>query len=65
MPMTFSGRLVAAASDVIGIDDVFEARIASGGSVSSARRKIASLTAASSTTASIEEVGRHQFVAPR
>ncbi len=28
--MTFSGRLVTAASDVIGIDDVFEARIAVG-----------------------------------
>ena len=32
MPMTFSGRAVTAASEVIGIDDVFEARIASGGS---------------------------------
>ena len=32
MPITRSGRDVAAASDVIGIDDVFDARIASGGS---------------------------------
>ena len=44
---------MTAASDVIGIEDVFEARIASCGSVSSARRKIASLTSASSTTASM------------
>ena len=29
MPMTLSGRVVAAASDVIGIDEVLEARIAS------------------------------------
>ena len=32
MPITCAGRLVAAASDAIGIEDVFEARIASGGS---------------------------------
>ena len=38
---------------MIGIEDVFEARIASAGSVASARRKSSSLTAASSTTASI------------
>ena len=38
---------------MIGIEDVFEARIASGRSSSSARRKTSSLTAASSTTASI------------
>ena len=38
---------------MIGIDDVFEARIASGGSTASARRKMSSLTSASSTTASI------------
>ena len=53
IPTTRSGRPVTAASDVIGIDDVFEARIASGGSVSSARRNTSSFTAASSTTASI------------
>ena len=53
MPITRSGREVTAASDVIGIDDVFDARIAPGGSTSSAARKIASFTCASSTTASI------------
>ena len=52
IPITRSGRLVAAASVEIGIDDVFDARTASGGSVSSARRKTSSLTAASSITAS-------------
>ena len=57
---------MTAASDVIGIEDVFDARIASGGRTASARRKIASFTSASSTTASIEEIrgddvvdGRH------
>ena len=53
MPITRSGRDVAAASDVIGIDEVFDARIASGGKTASAARKIASFTFASSTTASI------------
>ena len=53
IPMTFSGRAVTAASEVIGIDDVFEARIASAGSTSSARRNIVSFTPASSTTASM------------
>ena len=53
IPITRSGRPVAAASVEIGIEDVFEARTASAGSVSSARRKTSSLTAASSTTASI------------
>ena len=52
MPITRSGRPVAAASEVIGIEDVFDARIASGGRSPSARRKSSSLTAASSTTAS-------------
>ena len=33
MPITRSGRPVTAASDVIGIDDVFEARIAASGSM--------------------------------
>ena len=40
IPMTWSGRDVTAASDVIGIDDVFDARIASGRHTASARRKI-------------------------
>src|SRR5881397_1204850 len=53
IPITLSGRRVAAASEPIGIEDVFDARTASGGSSASARRKISSLTAASSTTASI------------
>ena len=53
MPITRSGRPVAAASVEIGIEDVFDASTASGGSVSSARRKTSSFTAASSTTASI------------
>src|SRR5262245_51057735 len=53
MPMTCPGREVAAASDVIGIDDVFEARIASRGKTASARRKISCFTFASSTTASM------------
>src|SRR5262245_5493961 len=52
MPITLSGRPVAAASELIGIDDVFEASTASGGSTASARRKTSSFTAASSTTAS-------------
>ena len=52
IPITRSGREVAAASELIGIEEVFEASTASGGSVSSARRKTSSLTAASSTTAS-------------
>ena len=39
IPITRSGRDVTAASDVIGIDDVFEARIAPSGRIPSARRK--------------------------
>ena len=38
MPITWSGLDVAAASVVIGIDDVLEARIACAGSTSSAAR---------------------------
>ena len=53
MPMTRSGRPVTAASEEIGIDDVFDARIASAANSSSARRKTSSFTAGSSTTASI------------
>ena len=53
MPITRSGRPVTAASDAIGIDDVFDARIASAGNTWSACRKISSFTPASSTTASI------------
>jgi hypothetical protein len=52
MPITRSGRPVAAASEAIGIEDVLEASTASSGSVASARRKTSSLTPASSTTAS-------------
>src|SRR5581483_11647879 len=53
MPMTRSGRAVAAASVEIGIEEVFEARIASGGSTASARRNTSAFTVGSSTTASI------------
>src|SRR5438876_9398349 len=53
IPTTRSGRRVTAASDVIGIELVFEARIASAGSSSSARRKTSSFAAASSVIASI------------
>ena len=53
MPITRSGRPVAAASDEIGIDDVFEASTASAGNSTSALRNTSSLTTGSSTTASI------------
>jgi hypothetical protein len=53
MPITLSGRPVAAASVPIGIDDVLEARTAPEGSSSSARWKSCSFVSASSTTASI------------
>ncbi len=53
MPITRSGRPVTAASEVIGIDDVFEASTPSAGKTTSARRNTSSLTPASSTTASI------------
>ncbi len=52
MPITRSGRPVAAASDVIGIEEVFEARMPAAGKSSSARRNTSSFTAAFSTTAS-------------
>src|SRR6266542_463765 len=52
IPITLSGRFVAAASDPIGIEEVFDASTASGGNASSACRKISSFTSASSTTAS-------------
>ena len=52
IPITRSGRSVAAASEVIGIEEVFEARTALGRAAPSARRKSSSFTAASSTTAS-------------
>ena len=53
IPITLSGRRVAAASEPIGIEEVFDARTAAGGRIASARRKTSSLTPASSTTASI------------
>ena len=53
MPITRSGREVAAASVVIGIDDVLEARIACAGSTSSAARNSSSFASTSSTIASI------------
>ena len=45
MPITRSGRAVAAASAVIGIDDVLEARIARAGSTASAARNSSSFAA--------------------
>ena len=53
IPITLSGRPVAAASEAMGIDDVFEASTASGGSTASARSNSSRLTSTSSTTASI------------
>ncbi len=52
MPITLSGRPVTAASEAIGIDDVFEARIACSGSASSARRKMSVFASGSSVAAS-------------
>ena len=45
---------------MIGIDDVFDARIACGGSTSSARRKIASFTALILDDRLDQEIGRHE-----
>ena len=53
MPITLSGRFVTAASDVIGIELVFDASTALGGSTRSARRKTSSFASASSLIASI------------
>ena len=53
MPITRSGRPVAAASVAMGMEEVLDARIASGGGRLSAVLKIASFTETSSTTASI------------
>ncbi len=53
IPHTSCGRPVAAARRPIGIDDVLEARIASGFRASSRPRKIRSLSSTSSLAASI------------
>ena len=53
MPITRSGREVAAASVVIGIEEVFEARIACAGSAASAARNSSTFASTSSTIASI------------
>src|SRR5918994_1583989 len=54
MPITASGRRVAMASFMMGIDDVFDARMASADSTArSTRSNTATLAASSSTTASI------------
>ena len=50
MPITAPGRRVAMASFMIGIDDVFEARIASGASTTLSRRRNTSIFAGSSST---------------
>src|SRR2546428_12180094 len=52
IPITCAGRLVAAASAVIEIEEVLEARIAAGGAARSSSRKSASLILASSLAAS-------------
>ncbi len=51
-PRTRSGRPVAAARPAIGIDEVFDARIASGPTAASRSLNVFALTAASSTIAS-------------
>jgi len=51
MPITRSGRDVTAASSVMGIDDVFEARIAPAGNASAAARKSSFFASACSTIA--------------
>ena len=53
MPITRSGRRVTAASEEIGIDEVFEASTASSRSSRVGAAKDSSFTSASSTTASI------------
>src|SRR5262245_13273479 len=52
IPTTLSGRLVAAPSSVIEMDEVFEARMTSGWTMTSTLPKIARLASASSTIAS-------------
>ena len=51
-PRTRSGRPVAAASPAIGIDEVFDARIASSPTTPSSAAKVRALTSSSSTIAS-------------
>ena len=53
IPMTFSGRLVTAASLVIEIEEVFDARIISGRVSRSRSRKISVLISNFSVAASI------------
>ncbi len=62
MPMTRSGRFVAAARLVIGMDDVFEARIAAGGNSSSARRKMPLLASGVLDDGLDQEVGGNEVV---
>lgn len=50
MPSTWLGRLVTTASFMIGIEEVLEARIASGSVTISSRRRNRSVLAASSST---------------
>ena len=52
IPMNRSGRRAACAISAIGIEEVFEARIASGATRSSRREKTSRLTSSRSTTAS-------------
>ena len=53
IPIASLAAATARPDRVIGMDDVFDARIAPSPRMASARRKISSFTAASSTTASI------------
>ena len=64
IPTTCAGRRVAAASEVIDIELVFEARIASRGRSSSRRRNSSRFTATSSTTASTARSTRAQSSRP-
>ena len=58
MPMTRSGRLVAAASLVMEIEDVLLARIVSGAQRPSSRPNTSRLTSSFSNTASITSCAR-------
>ena len=61
IPITRSGRDVTAASEVIGIDEVFEARIASGGSTSVGGAEELLLRSGVLDDRLDHEVGRHEL----
>src|SRR3982751_1422616 len=62
MPSTLSGRLVAAPMSVIEIEEVFDARIASGRVIASSDVNSARLASALSTIASTTKSGVGQLV---